>query len=39
MSNEILVFGLDDDAQGGDRVFGTKSSVVTYARDAVQPTN
>jgi hypothetical protein len=35
VSNEILVFGLDDDAQGGDRVFGMKSSVVTYARDAV----
>jgi hypothetical protein len=35
MSNEILVFGLDDDSQGGDRVFGMKSSVVTYARGAV----
>ncbi len=37
MSNEILVFGWDDTQYGEDRIFGMKSNVATYARDAVSP--
>jgi hypothetical protein len=38
MSNEILIFGLDDSQEGEDRTFGLKSTV-TYARDAVSSDN